>query len=174
MKTSLLLVLSLVSLFFSTSAAAIADIKGYYLGGLGGYSQYTEASSDESSFSYGAYGGYYTSKDFALETTYFRTGNLADNLDANYVSLSAKFHHYFSNTYSMFIKVGVASVDVNGIYSYDGIGWLWGAGFNMALSKNINIRLGYERVMTELEAPGLVDTVDTDLGSAYLGVHYQF
>ncbi|MCG9696115.1 outer membrane beta-barrel protein [Shewanella sp. Isolate11] len=178
MKRTFILILTLIGTLMSTStfATAIADIKGYYLGGMVGYTEFETSNIDDSAMNYGVYAGYYTSKNFALETTYVRTSDIVDNgdVDNNYVSLAAKFHHYFSNTYSMFIKAGVASMNLDSDHNYDGIGWLWSAGFNMAFSNNINVRLAYEKIETDLEAPDLDDTMDSDLGNVYLGLHYQF
>ncbi|WP_110458574.1 outer membrane beta-barrel protein [Shewanella algidipiscicola] len=176
MKRTLILALTLMGAFTSSPASAVADIKGYYLGAMAGHSQLKAGEFDESALSYGVYGGYYTSKNFALETAYIMTDNYVDNGDvkANYISLAAKFHHYFNDTYSMFIKAGMASTQIDANTQYDGIGWLWGAGFNMAFSNKVNVRIAYEMVYTDLDTTGLDETVDSDLGNLYLGVHYQF
>lgn len=176
MKRTLILALTLVGAFTSSPASAVADIKGYYLGGMAGHSQLKAGEFDESALSYGVYGGYYTSKNFALEAAYIMTDNYVDNGDvkADYISLAAKFHHYFNDTYSMFIKAGMASTQIDANTQYDGIGWLWGAGFNMAFSNKVNVRIAYEMVYTDLDTTGLDETVDSDLGNLYLGVHYQF
>ncbi len=181
MKQTLTLLLVLTIAVISTSVAAVADIKGYYLGGMVGYTQFDSSnfdgnSIDDSAINYGVYGGYYTSKNFALETTYVITSNIIDHPDTdnNYISLAAKFHHYFNHTYSMFIKVGAASMNLDTTDDYDGIGWLWSVGFNLAFRNNVNVRLAYERVETELDTSGSDDTINSDLDNIYLGVHYQF
>ncbi|GIU28968.1 membrane protein [Shewanella colwelliana] len=178
MKRSWLVVLSLVCCLVASSASAIVinDIKGYYLGALGGYSQLEAGEFDESAISYGVYGGYYFSKNFAVETAYVMTDNYVDvgDVTADHFSFAAKFHHYFSNTYSMFIKAGAASTKVKSDADYDGVGWLWGAGLNMAFSNNINVRLAYEMLYTDLDTNGVDERVESDLGNVYLGIHYQF
>ncbi|ASJ96158.1 MULTISPECIES: outer membrane beta-barrel protein [Shewanella] len=176
MKRASLLALSLASLIASGSAMAVADIKGYYLGAMAGYSQLEAGDFDESAVSYGLYGGYYFSKNFALESTYVLTDNFVDvgDVKANQLSLAAKFHHYFDNTYSMFIKAGMAATKVDADLDYDGDGWLWGAGFNMAFKNGVNVRIAYEMLYTDLDASGLEQQVESDWGNVYLGVHYQF
>ncbi|WP_394200328.1 outer membrane protein [Shewanella waksmanii] len=156
-------------------AVNVPDIKGYYLGVLGGNAQLSAGDFDESAISYGLYGGYYFSKNFALESTYILTDNFVDDGDvkADQLSLSAKFHHYFSPMYSMFIKAGMAKTNVKSTPDYDGTGWLWGAGFNVAFSNQVNVRLAYEMLYTDLENSAN-ETLDSDLGTVYLGVHYQF
>lgn len=176
MKRTHMFALTLISALTSSSASAVADIKGYYLGAMAGNSSLEAGEFDESAISYGVYGGYYTSKNFALEAAYMMTDNYVDDGDAkaNYISLAAKFHHYFNNTYSMFIKAGAASTKVDANLDYDGVGWLWGAGFNMAFSNKVNVRIAYEMVYTDLDTSGIEETVDSGLGNIYLGVHYQF
>ncbi|CAM3886736.1 MULTISPECIES: outer membrane beta-barrel protein [Shewanella] len=176
MKRVSLLALSLASLIVSGSAMAVADIEGYYLGAMAGHSQLEAGEFDESAISYGLYGGYYFSKNFAVESTYVRTDNFVDvgDVKANQLSFAAKFHHYFNDTYSMFIKAGIAATKVEADQDYDGNGWLWGAGFNMAFQNGVNVRVAYEMLYTDLDATGLTDQLDSDWGNVYLGVHYQF
>ncbi|MCG9712135.1 porin family protein [Shewanella insulae] len=176
MKRASLLALSLASLIASGSAMAAADFEGFYLGGLAGYSQLEAGEFDESAVSYGLYGGYYFSKNFAVESTYVRTDNFVDvgDVKANQLSVAAKFHHYFNDTYSMFIKAGLAATKVEADLDYDGNGWLWGTGFNMALDNGINVRIAYEMLYTDLDATGLEQEIESDWGNVYLGVHYQF
>ncbi len=141
-----------------------------------GYTQFDSNKIDDSTMNYGLYGGYYTSKNFALKMTYVWTNNIISypDTDNNYLSLAARFHHYFSGFYSMFIKAGVASMNLDEVDDYGGIGWLWSVGFNMVLNDNVNVSLAYERVETDLEVSEVDDIIGSDLGNIYLGVNYQF
>ncbi|QLE84808.1 porin family protein [Shewanella sp. Scap07] len=177
MKQFSVRVIAAAALLLSSNAMAanVADIKGYYLGVLGGNGQLSAGDFDESAISYGLYGGYYFSKNFAVESTYILTDNFVEEGDvkAEQLSLSAKFHHYFSPMYSMFIKAGMAKTNLKATPDFDGTGWLWGAGFNVAFSNQVNVRLAYEMLYTDLENSAS-ETLESDLGTVYLGVHYQF
>ncbi|MFT5705550.1 MAG: outer membrane immunogenic protein [Shewanella sp.] len=167
----------LFTLLQATSASAAPDIQGYYIGGMGGYSELSLDEFTESAASYGGYAGYSFGKDLAVESTFFTTANLADEGDvtARTATFAAKLNHFFSPTYSMFIKVGVATTEVSaGVDDYSASGWMWGAGFNMAITDNVNIRLGYEAILTELAHDSSDDVLDSDLANLYLGVNYQF
>lgn len=177
MKKILMTGSALLTLFLATPATAAPDIQGYYIGAMGGYGELEANEFNESAASYGGYAGYSFGKDLAIESTFFTTANLADEGDvkARSVTLAAKLNHFFSPTYSMFIKIGVASTDVSaGIDDYSATGWMWGAGFNMAVTDNVNVRLGYEVILTDLEHDTSDDIIDSELANLYLGINYQF
>lgn len=168
---------ALFALFQATSASAAPDIQGYYIGGMGGYSELDLGNFKESAASYGGYAGYSFGKDLAVESTFFTTANLADEGDvkARTITFAAKLNHFFSPAYSMFIKMGVATTEVSaGNDDYSASGWMWGAGFNMAVTDSVNIRLGYETILTELAHDSSDGVLDSDLSTIYLGINYQF
>lgn len=168
---------ALFTLLQVTSVNAAPDIQGYYIGGMGGYSELDLGDFKESATSYGGYAGYSFGKDLAVESTFFTTDNLTDEGDIKVktATLAAKLNHFFSPVYSMFIKVGVATTEVSAVNDdYSASGWMWGAGFNMAITDSVNIRLGYETILTELAHDTSDDVLDSDLTNIYLGVNYQF
>ncbi|NRD74936.1 porin family protein [Shewanella sp. VB17] len=164
-------------LLLSTSATAAPDIQGYYMGGMAGYSELSLNDANESASSFGGYAGYSFGKDLSFESTFFTTTDLGEesNLKAKAATFAAKLNHFFNPSYSMFIKVGVAKTQVESDQDdYSASGWMWGVGFNFAVTTHVNVRLAYEKILAELENSTINNVLESELSNVYLGVNYQF
>ncbi|MCL1058374.1 porin family protein [Shewanella gelidimarina] len=184
MKKISIVALAVLGLTTSHIASAETDRVGAYVGGqIGAFSADAEGDS-ESGQSYGAYGGYNFNEWFGLEGTLYITNNFVDedfvDVYAAAFSVAPKFTWVINDTFSLYGKVGVASVAMvidNPIrdIDYSGFGLTVGAGVNAALTNNLNIRLGYDYTSAELDSDDFgTSDFDIDLSNVTLGMHYQF
>ncbi|PKG55453.1 porin family protein [Shewanella sp. Choline-02u-19] len=184
MKKLSIVALAVLGLAASNIASAETDRIGAYVGGqIGAFSADVEGDS-ESGQSYGAYGGYNFNEWFGLEGTLYITNNFVDedfvDVYAASFSVAPKFTWVINDTFSLYGKVGVASVAVimDGVFrdvDYTGVGLTAGAGVNAALTNNLNIRLGYDYTSADLDSDDFgASDFDIDLSNVTLGMHYQF
>ncbi|ACJ27087.1 Outer membrane protein, putative [Shewanella piezotolerans WP3] len=184
MKKLSIVALAVLSLTASAYASAETDRVGAYVGGqIGAFSADVEGDS-ESGQSYGAYGGYNFNEWFGLEGTIYLTNDFVDNeyasVNAASFSVAPKFTLVLNDTFSLYGKIGLASVavvtdtfirDVD----YQGFGLTVGAGVNAAVTDKLNIRLGYDFTSAELDSDDFgAQDIDMDLSNVTLGMHYQF
>ena len=178
------MLLAVLGFTASTYAAAGTERVGAYVGGqIGALSVDVEGES-ESGQSYGAYGGYNFNEWFGLEGTIYLTNDFVDNEFASVYaasfSVAPKFTLVLNDTFSLYGKVGLASVAVvvdNVIrdIDYQGFGLTAGAGVNAAITDKLNIRLGYDFTAAELDSDDFgAQDIDMDLSNVTLGMHYQF
>ncbi|MFT5789319.1 MAG: outer membrane immunogenic protein [Shewanella sp.] len=184
MKKLSIVALAVLGLATSNVASAETDRVGAYVGGqIGAFSADVEGDS-ESGQSYGAYGGYNFNEWFGLEGTLYVTNDFADteyaSINAASFSVAPKFTLVLNDTFSLYGKVGVASVAVvvDSAFrniDYSGFGLTVGAGVNAAITDKLNIRLGYDFTSADLDSDDFgADDVDMDLSNVTLGMHYQF
>ncbi|MFT5789913.1 MAG: outer membrane immunogenic protein [Shewanella sp.] len=184
MKKLSIVALAVLGLATSNVASAETDRVGAYVGGqIGAFSADVEGDS-ESGQSYGAYGGYNFNEWFGLEGTLYVTNDVVDNeyasVNAGSFTVTPKFTLVLNDTFSLYGKVGVASVAVimDGVFrdvDYTGVGLTAGAGVNASLTNNLNIRLGYDYTSADLDSDDFgASDFDIDLSNVTLGMHYQF
>lgn len=161
------------------------DNSGFYIGGA---VNKTELGSDDASGSvdatgFGIYGGYQFNDWFGLESNFFAAdvGDDYEDVVAGALTFTPTFTARFNETFSVFAKVGVASmaVVVDGYYddfTASGIGFTYGIGLNAALTENLNIRLSYDMSKGDLDIDeyGYVNDIDAEIEQLALGLHYQF
>ncbi|QQX79935.1 porin family protein [Shewanella sp. KX20019] len=184
MKKVSIVALAVLGLATSNMASAETDRVGAYVGGqIGAFSADIENESD-SGQSYGAYGGYNFNEWFGLEGTLYVTNNFVDedyfDVFAASFSVTPKFTWVINDTFSLYGKVGVASVamvidspirDID----YSGFGLTVGAGVNAALTEKLTLRLGYDFTAATLDSDDFgAGDIDMDLSNVTLGMHYQF
>ncbi|MCL1094405.1 porin family protein [Shewanella kaireitica] len=184
MKKLSIIALAVLGLTTSTVASAETDRIGAYVGGqIGAFSAEVEGDS-ESGQSYGAYGGYNFNEWFGLEGTIYLTNDFVDNefasIHAASFSVAPKFTLVLNDTFSLYGKIGVASVAVVADsfirdVDYSGFGLTVGAGVNAAVTDKLNIRLGYDFTSADLDSDDFgTQDIDMDLSNVTLGMHYQF
>ncbi|WP_299793226.1 porin family protein [uncultured Shewanella sp.] len=184
MKKLSIAAVSLLAIFASTSVMAANDHTGFYVGGSLGQLE-LKAKGSETGFGLGAYGGYNFNEWFGLEANLFVSGDLGDrytDIGAGTFAFTPKFTYQIDDTYSVYGKVGIASMAVvtkDGFYGnedFSGFGWAYGVGVNASVTENLNIRLGYDVVTGELDSEYYngAQNIDTDISNFALGMHYQF
>ncbi len=173
---------TLLALGISANANAEVDHTGFYLGGSLGNFELDDQVNSESATGVGVYGGYNFNDWFGLETHL----SVASGLDQGPVDISAanytltpKFSYNFNDRFSVFAKLGIASMAVVtetlGVESdFTGVGFTYGLGLNYAATDKLNIRLSYDKSNADLELESTGFEVDTDISQLALGVHYQF
>ena len=176
---------SLLAVFASSNVVAANDHSGFYVGGSVGQLKLKAEGNSDSGIGYGIYGGYNFNDWFGLETHMFLSGDLGGNgqdKGAGYLALTPKFTYQIDDTFSVYGKIGIASMAV--VFERDnqrdedlsGFGVVYGVGINASVTENLNIRLGYDIVKGDLDSdfPFNRKDIDTDISSLALGVHYQF
>lgn len=184
MKKLPLVAVSLLSALVVGQASA-ADTTGFYVGGALNRVTVDAFDDSESGTGLGVYGGYNFNEWFGLEANLFATGDLGDkdvDISAVVFTFTPKFTLKINDMFSVYAKVGVASMAVNvGGYVFDkdftGFGWAYGVGVNAAVTEHLNVRLSYDFTTGDLDADhsylNLKD-IDTDIKQIAIGVHYQF
>jgi len=175
---------SLLAIFASTNVLAANDHTGFYVGGSLGQLK-AKSGDSESGIGFGAYGGYNFNEWFGLEANMFLSGDLGDSytdIGAGTFAITPKFTYQIDDTFSVYGKVGIASIAVVKRPNYfrnedfTGFGWAYGVGVNASVTENLNIRLGYDFVTGEVDSEysnGL-QNADMDISNFALGMHYQF
>lgn len=181
MKTLTIVAASLLTVFASSNVVAANDHSGFYVGGSVGQLKLKAEGNNDSGIGYGVYGGYNFNDWFGLETNMFLSGDLGGNgqdKGAGYLALTPKFTYQIDDTFSVYGKIGIASMAVDNQRYEDlsGFGVVYGVGINASVTENLNIRLGYDIVKGDLDAylPFNRKDIHTDISSLALGVHYQF
>ncbi|MBB1437941.1 porin family protein [Shewanella sp. SG41-4] len=162
-----------------------SDNRGFYIGGAVNKTELgsDDASGSESATGFGVYGGYQFNDWFGLESNFFAANVGEDDFDvvAGALTFTPTFTLHFNETFSGFVKVGLASmaVVVDGYYddfTASGIGFTYGVGINAALTEHLNLRLSYDMSKGDLDIDeyGYVDDIDAEIEQLALGLHYQF
>ncbi|AVV84258.1 MULTISPECIES: porin family protein [Shewanella] len=185
MKKLSIVIISLLSTLVATQVSAETDKTGFYVGGAVNRVTLDALGDSESGTGFGVYGGYNFNEWFGLEANLFATGDLGDrnvDMSAGALSFTPKFTAQINDIFSVYAKVGIASMAVNvDGFGFDedftGFGWTYGAGINAAVTEHLNIRVSYDVTTGDLDADhsyvGIKD-MDTDIKQFAVGVHYQF
>ncbi|WP_298773309.1 porin family protein [uncultured Shewanella sp.] len=184
--------LLLMGLLGSASVVAETDREGFYVGGDIGSTEldFDGGVSHDAEYSVGVYGGYHFNDWFGVEGHLFGTGDYSNDSDfdshASAFSIAPKLTLAFNDIFSAYVKAGLAymvisnEVDtVYGTYTNDlsGVGYVFGAGVNAAVSDNLVLRVAYEKTSGDLEFEHdfyYYDDISTDLSQFSVGMHYQF
>ncbi|WP_065204475.1 porin family protein [Shewanella woodyi] len=172
-----------ILLAVSTPAFAAKDL-GFYLGGQVNQTSLEDNIGvlDESAKGLGVYGGYNFNDSFGIEAGFFATDSFVDEVDVRMAafSLSPVVRHAFTDSVTGYLKAGLV---LNRIYSdddevdesYQGTGWLFGAGVDVTITESLALRVFYEINETEPENSELDNYyADISLVQYGIGLHYRF
>lgn len=183
LATTLCAVLAAPAFANTDALSSTSDNRGFYIGGA---VNKTELGSGDISGSadatgFGIYGGYQFNDWFGLESNFFAADVGEDDLDvvAGALTFTPTFTARFNETFSVFAKVGVASmaVVVDGYgedFTASGFGLTYGIGLNAAITENLNLRVSYDMSKGDIDEDSYIDDVDAEIEQLALGLHYQF
>lgn len=182
MKKLSLVTVSLLSVLATAQASAATDTTGFYVGASLNEVDVDADHESESGTGYGVYGGYNFNHWFGLEASLIGTedlGGKGSDISAGVLSFTPKFTAQINDTFSVYGKVGVASMDVdveNNVRDDDfsGTSFAYGVGVNAAVTERLNIRLSYDVISGDLDGDDDGGDMDTDLKLFGVGVHWQF
>lgn len=184
MRKLAVIALPLVSLA-TLPVMAEVDNTGFYIGAAVNNVELKAVDESEKETGLGIYGGYNFNQWFGLEANLFVSGNLGDDevdLVAGALTLTPKFTLQFNETFSGYVKFGLASMAVvaDSYYAdttFSGIGVTYGLGVNLSVTDSLNIRLSYDVSSGDLESDDdyyFPEDLDSDIKQLALGLHYQF
>ncbi len=183
------------SLFFifpallTNATLAETELTGLYLGAaINKVSVKTDSFKHDRTTGFGMYGGYHFNDWFGLDGGYFTSGDFGEGNNDAYVrvlTLSPKFSYSFHDQFSVYFKMGLASMTAKeDIYSsgysgsYSGVGVHYGIGLNREIFDRVNIRVSYDVTNVDLDDSDYVkrygSSSDFEVKQIALGLHYQF
>ncbi|MBL4816964.1 MAG: porin family protein [Shewanella sp.] len=183
MKLHSLLTAGILMAAATTPAFAAKDL-GFYLGGQVNNTAIEDniGTFDESAIGFGVYGGYNFNDSFGIEASIFATDSFVDEMDFRMaaMTISPVVRHAFTDSVTAYLKAGLV---VNRTYSdddaidesYQGTGWLFGAGVDVTLTQSLALRVFYEISETDPESDERDDYfADISLVQYGVGLHYRF
>ncbi|WP_077755439.1 porin family protein [Shewanella psychrophila] len=183
MKFNSLLTAGMLLVTVTTPAFAAKDL-GFYLGGQVNNTAIEDniGNFDESAVGLGVYGGYNFNDSFGIEASIFATDSFVDEMDFRMaaMTISPVIRHAFTDNITAYLKAGLV---VNRTYSndddvdesYEGTGWLFGAGVDVTLTESLALRVFYEASETDPESDERDNYfADISLKQYGIGLHYRF
>jgi opacity protein-like surface antigen len=167
--------LAAIAIASAIATPAFAADTGMYIGGQIGQSKYGWSDTPNSATSGGIFAGFKFNQNIAMEGAYTSFGSVNSNIvpaasvKSNALSLSAVLSAPLSDSFSIYGKLGVASVKSDGAYLGANVvgtsktGVTAGAGVQFNINQSAGIRLGYDSYQSALGA-GTANIQDLNLG----------